>query len=103
MVCINPLYTAYELEYAINKVGIKILVCPKSVGDALNYHKILTVMIPDLETQDKFNLNSKNVDVLEKIVFYSTDEEIGGVINWKDVEEAGDQSHYKILADVNIK
>ena len=36
MVCINPLYTAPELEYAINKVGAKILLAPKTVA-ALSY------------------------------------------------------------------
>ena len=40
MVCINPLYTAKELEYAINKVDVKILICPKSVA-ALDYEKII--------------------------------------------------------------
>ena len=37
MVNINPLYTTRELEYALEKVDAKMLVCQKTIGP-LNYH-----------------------------------------------------------------
>merc|ERR1711990_937683 len=36
LVTINPMYTAKELEYAINKVDITALICPQEIGP-LNY------------------------------------------------------------------
>lgn len=101
MVCINPLYTARELEYAINKVNVKALVCPKSVGP-LNYEKIINEMIPDIATRDKYNINSENVKCLEKIFFHSTDAETEGIINWTDLEQAAGNNHYAALAGTKI-
>lgn len=102
MVCINPLYTARELEYAINKVNVKALVCPRSVGQ-LNYENIITQMIPDIAEQNRYNIQADNVKGLEKIIFYSTDEPVDGIISWRDLEFAADQSHYDILSSTKLR
>lgn len=67
MVNINPMYTARELEYALNKVDARMLVCPRfdqsfllfitvfpfrGIGP-LDYEQVLKDMIPNLDTQNK--------------------------------------------------
>ena len=42
LVTINPMYTAPELEYAINKVDIKCLISPQSIGP-LDYRLVATI------------------------------------------------------------
>ena len=102
MVCINPLYTAPELEYAINKVNAKILVAPKSIA-ALDYHKLVKVLIPDIDEQEPENLKAKNLPGLEKIIFYGNQEETPGIISWKDLQDAGDAKSQKIVDSVKLR
>ena len=47
LVTVNPLYTPKELEYAINKVDIAAIICPKEIGP-LNYHNTIQKVIPGL-------------------------------------------------------
>ena len=42
LVTINPMYTAPELEYAINKVDIKCLISPQSIGP-LDYRLVASI------------------------------------------------------------
>ena len=63
MVTINPMFTAPELEYAINKVDIVGLICPQEIGP-LDYRATLNNMIPDLEKSEAGNLNFSNVPTL---------------------------------------
>ena len=67
MVNINPMYTARELEYALNKVDARMLVCPRFASSfllcitvfpfrgigPLDYEQVLKDMIPNLDTQNK--------------------------------------------------
>ena len=67
MVNINPMYTARELEYALNKVDARMLVCPRFKSSViqsstvilfrgigpLDYEQVLKDMIPNLDTQNK--------------------------------------------------
>ena len=54
LVTLNPLYTAKELEYSVNKVDIAAIVCPKEIGP-LDYHATITEMIPDLAKATRGN------------------------------------------------
>ena len=56
LVSINPLYTAKELEYALAKVNVKCLICPKEIGP-LKYNQIIRQMIPNLDELNKNELN----------------------------------------------
>ena len=102
MVCINPLYTAPELEYAINKVNAKILVAPKAIA-ALDYDKLVKVLIPDIDEQEPENLKAKNLPGLEKIIFYGDQDETPGIISWKDLKDAGDAKSQKIVDSVKLR
>mgnify|MGYP000540639690 CR=1 FL=1 len=102
MVNINPLYTARELEYALEKVDAKILICPKEIGP-LNYDETIRQMIPDLNTRNWENLKLPNLPKLEKIIYYSNVEKIDGTILWSDLESAADQKHFKILDSYKVR
>jgi len=97
MVNINPLYTSRELEYALEKVDAKMLVCPKTIGP-LNYHAKVQEMIPNLAEQDRFSLNVPSVPTLKKVVYYSCPEAEAGTFQWSELEQAGSD---KDLTTVN--
>ena len=97
MVNINPLYTSRELEYALEKVDAKMLVCPKTIGP-LNYHAKVQEMIPNLAEQDRFGLNVPSVPTLKKVVYYSCPEAEAGTFQWSELEQAGSD---KDLTTVN--
>jgi len=101
LVSLNPLYTVPELEYAMNKVGAKALVCPKELGP-LNYNAALTSLIPDLDKQDKFNLKSSAMPELKTIVYYTCYEEVGGVIRWDELEEMGSDKNLTEVRSIKV-
>ena len=47
MVCINPAYRGYELEYALNKVECKLIICAQSFKNS-NYTEMLQNLAPEL-------------------------------------------------------
>ena len=102
MVNINPLYTARELEYALDKVDAKLLVCPKTIGP-LNYDATIRQMIPDLDTRNSHDLNLAQLPMLKKIIYYSNTEPLDGTLLWSDLEAAGDQSHYTLLDSHTVR
>ena len=57
LVTLNPLYTAQELEYAINKVDIAAIICPKEIAH-LDYHDTIQKMIPGLTTSTRGKLQN---------------------------------------------
>ena len=100
---INPLYTASELEYALNKVEVKVLICPQTLGPALDYEAILKTMIPDLEERDRNCLNVPSLKTLEKIILYSNPKPIPGTFQWKDIEQAAESKHFKKLEGLKVQ
>ena len=104
LVTLNPLYTAPELEYAIQKVDITAIICPKEIGP-LDYHATIKQMIPGLENATKGDLNFANVPTLKSIVYYSMeeDENIGGVFNFQGLYNAAGSSQYNMLKDIKIE
>ncbi|KAK9890742.1 hypothetical protein WA026_012090 [Henosepilachna vigintioctopunctata] len=58
LVALNPNYQIPELEYSINKVGIKCLICPDKIK-RMHFHDMLSEMIPDLHKSQAKNIKSK--------------------------------------------
>jgi acyl-CoA synthetase (AMP-forming)/AMP-acid ligase II len=102
MVNINPLYTARELKYALEKVDAKLLICPKVIGP-LKYHETITQMIPDLSTRDKHDLKVSSLPTLKKIVYYSTTESTDGAFTFDEFGDSADRSHHNILESITIR
>ena len=102
MVNINPLYTAPELEYALNKVNVKVLICPETIG-ALDYYSILQDLIPNLEKRDRNNLKVPSLKTLEKIIFYSNPEPKAGTFQWSDIEQAAESEDFNKIESIKIR
>jgi len=67
MVNINPAYRVAELEYALNKVGVKVLICAQGTK-ASNYLAMLREIAPELETSTAGRLKLERLPGLESIV-----------------------------------
>ena len=59
-------------------------------------------MIPDLQTQNAFELNIEKLPMLQKIVYYSNTENVPGTILWSDLETAGESSHWCRVNELKI-
>jgi len=67
LVCINPAYGLYDLEYALNKVACKLLVSAEKFKHS-NYLAMLLELIPELEDCDAQLLKTEKLPELETIV-----------------------------------
>ena len=131
LVTINPMYTAPELEYAINKVDIKeriytihfhsdiilktsfflnirsrskskALICPQSIGP-LDYRATLNRMLPGLEENSQAELNYANVPTLKRLIMFNMEEEITNVTNFDTLFNAGGSAEKAILDQTIIE
>ena len=100
LVTINPHFTASELAYTINKVAIKAIVCPRKLGN-LDHYDVLSQMIPDLQSQDSFKINSENVS-LEKIVLFENSG-MPGTLSWANVLDSADASHLSTVCSTKVR
>ena len=96
------MYTASELEYAINKVEVKILICPQT-SSIRNYGKIIFELISDISERDPHHLKCPKLKTLNKIIFYSSDTDFPGVIQWNELEQAAQQNHFKSLSEIKVE
>lgn len=89
LVNVNPAFQANELEYCLNKVGVKVLFTD-SRFKASDYIKILQELIPDLDKQNPLNLKSSRLPDLKKIVLISEEEQVKGMLNYFDLYKLND-------------
>ncbi|KAK4875732.1 hypothetical protein RN001_012154 [Aquatica leii] len=84
VVLLNPSYVNQELEYCLNKVGTKALVCPDVYRD-LRFYDTLTNLLPELETNDRAKLRFKKVPLLKFVITISNNKNIRGTYNFTEV------------------
>lgn len=70
MVNINPAYQMAELEYALNKVGVKVLICAQGVK-ATDYLAMLREIAPELMDSVAGRLKLARLPALQTIVQFS--------------------------------
>ena len=70
LVNINPAYQTSELEYCLNKVGVKCLVAADSFKTQ-NYYNMLTTIMPDIVTSPPGSLDSGVVPSLKSVIMMS--------------------------------
>ncbi|MDO9165833.1 MAG: AMP-binding protein [Rhodoferax sp.] len=70
MVNINPAYQMAELEYALNKVGVKVLICAQGVK-ATDYRAMLREIAPELMDSVAGRLKLARLPALQTIVQFS--------------------------------
>jgi len=98
MVCINPAYRAYELEYALKKVDCKAIITAESFKSS-QYLQILQEVVPELSSQTPEFLQLKSFPQLEMIIRMGN-EKTPGMLNFDDVCNRGSQEDYLELANL---
>ena len=87
MVCINPAYRLYELEYALNKVECKTIVTAPSFKTSF-YLKMLEELAPELNDCKPGQLKSKKLPYLTTVIRMG-EENSPGMFNYGAVCEMG--------------
>lgn len=107
MVCINPAYRPYELEYALNKVECKLIITAENFKSS-NYVEMLQGLAPELkdvsplaveETPLKGELVSKKLPYLKRVVKMGTTN-AAGMLNFFDVCKMGEEDHVARLESI---
>ncbi|PSN55071.1 Acyl-CoA synthetase family member 2, partial [Blattella germanica] len=70
LVNINPAYQIPELNYCLNKVGVKALIASEKFKSQ-NYHQMVEAIAPEINTCQPGKLKSKNLPELKSLIFIS--------------------------------
>jgi fatty-acyl-CoA synthase len=89
LVCINPAYRPYELEFALNKVGCKVLVTACSFKSS-DYISMLQGLAPELSATTPGDLHAAKVPDLRTIITVSHEIPPQGMLSFKNTLELGD-------------
>ena len=98
MVCINPAYRPYELEYALNKVKCKTVITAAQFKTS-EYLRMLQELAPELATCEPGELKSKKLPHLTTVIRMG-DAVSPGMFNFDKVCEMGDDIHYDRMAEI---
>jgi fatty-acyl-CoA synthase len=95
LVNINPAYQSDELAYTIEKVGLSVLFLNDKFKH-LNYIDIVRSIVPELETNSPFDLQSKRFPTLKGVVRMNTQNDtVKGFVNYSDIPEPSKRSLFK--------
>ena len=83
MVCINPAYRLYELEYALNKVECKALITDEQFKTS-DYLGMLNTLAPEFEQCAPGQLDAAKLPHLKHVIRMGT-EKSSGMFNFDDV------------------
>jgi len=102
LVNINPAYQASELDFALKKVGIKVLVMAEHFKTQ-DYYSLLLRVCPELnQIKDGESLHSKSLPDLKRVVMIS-DKKFAGTLRFKDVMEMGTRSDLDYIHNLQDK
>ncbi|WP_435230613.1 AMP-binding protein [Pseudopelagicola sp. nBUS_20] len=89
LVCINPAYRPYELEFALKKVGCKVLITACSFKSS-NYINMLETLAPELSLATDGNLHAAKVPALRKIIAIGNEVPPPGMLLFRNILTLGD-------------
>ncbi|MFK7888493.1 MAG: AMP-binding protein [Gammaproteobacteria bacterium] len=98
MVCINPAYRLYELDYALNQSGCRALITAERFK-ASEYLEMLTELAPELEHCKPGQLKSAKLPELEMVVRMGQGV-TPGMFNFDQICALGGAEHTKQLGDL---
>ena len=98
MVCINPAYRLYELEYALNKVECKALIAAESFKTS-EYLQMLQTLAPELDRCEPGALEAAKVPHLKSVVRMG-DGKTAGMFNFDQVCAMGGPSESSRMAAI---
>jgi fatty-acyl-CoA synthase len=98
MVCINPAYRLYELEYALNKVECKVIVSAENFKTS-QYLKMLQELAPELGASEPGALQAEKLPHLRTVIRMG-EGSTPGMLNFAAVCEAGSEADYGRLEEL---
>ncbi|MFQ2369426.1 AMP-binding protein [Aeromonas enteropelogenes] len=98
MVCINPAYRSYELEFAINNVGCRALICASAFKGS-DYLAMLNELAPELAGSTPGRLAAARLPTLEMVIRLG-EEMTPGMLNFDAVQALGEELEPAVLARV---
>jgi fatty-acyl-CoA synthase len=98
LVCINPAYRVFELEYAINKSGCKAIVAAEKFKSS-HYLEMLQRLAPELMHSEPGKLNADKFPAL-KIVIRMGQELSPGMFNFDDISGMGSETNVSRMRDI---
>ena len=98
MVCINPAYRLYELEYALNKVECKAIIAAEQFKTS-DYLGMLQTLAPEMAQCAPGQLQSEKLPHLRTIIRMGS-ELTPGTYNYEDVCNAGTEEHYQQMQTI---
>jgi len=98
MVCINPAYRTYELEYALNKVECDTIITAEQFKSS-DYLGMLQTLAPELADCEPCALQSKTLPHLKRIIRMGKGKS-PGMLNFDDVCAMGAAEHHARLAQL---
>ncbi len=98
MVCINPAYRTYELEYALNKVECDTIITAEQFKSS-DYLGMLQTLAPELADCEPCALQSKTLPHLKRVIRMGKGKS-PGMLNFDDVCAMGAAEHHARLAEL---
>ena len=98
MVCINPAYRTYELEYALNKVECDTIITAEQFKSS-DYLGMLQTLAPELVDCEPCALKSETLPHLKRVIRMGK-EVSPGMLNFDEVCQMGSAAHHTRLADL---
>jgi len=98
MVCINPAYRTYELEYALNKVECDTIITAEQFKSS-DYLGMLQTLAPELADCEPCALQSKTLPHLKRVIRMGKGKS-PGMLNFEDVCAMGSAEHHARLAQL---
>lgn len=101
MVCINPAYRLYELEYALNKVECKVLITDVSFKTS-DYLQMINILAPELESSHPGQLEAEKLPHLTHVIRMGSDT-TPGMYNFDEVCAAGTEDNRATMDAVQYR
>ena len=98
MVCINPAYRSYELEYALNKVGCKAIITAEAFKTS-QYLTMLEELAPELAQCEPGALRAAKLPHLTTVIRMG-DKKSAGMFNFPDVCRLGGAAEQRRLEKI---
>ncbi len=98
MVCINPAYRLYELEYALNKVECKAIISAERFKSS-EYLEMLQTLAPELASCEPGQLKADKLPHLTTVIRMGS-EATPGMLNLCEVVTRGGSLEYERLAEL---
>jgi fatty-acyl-CoA synthase len=100
MVCINPAYRAYELEYALNKVECKVIISAEKFKNS-EYLAMLQDLAPELSDSQPGQLEAEKLPHLKWVIRMGA-ELSPGMLNFERVCELGGEQEFNQLESLAL-